>query len=159
MPSAVLLLVGGAEPEYQRRLERLARELGVGDAVVFAGRVPFDQIEAMYRLIDVFLVTRPDQPVTRLVTPLKPLEALAAGLAVVASRLEALEELLGGQPERGALYRADDLDDLAETILRLVRDPSRRAALGRNGRVWVEAERSWARLVQRYLAVYRDLVR
>lgn len=159
VPAAKLVLVGGAEPEYQDHLERLVDRLGLKRSVVFAGRVPFDQVEAMYRLIDVFLVTRPDQPVTRMITPLKPLEALSAELPVVASKLEALEELVGGEPQRGVLVPPGDRAALAEAIVALIRDPSKRAALGRNGRAWVQSERTWTRLTERYQSAYEALRR
>ena len=122
--------------------------------VHFTGRVPFSRVEQMYRLIDLFLVTRPDREVTRLVTPLKPLEALASGLPVLASDLAALRELVGGTPERGALLPPDEPQVWAETIEALAKDPERRQRWGQAGRAWVERERSWPRLVERYQRGY-----
>ena len=154
VPNAVLLLVGGAPEDYQAQLERRVDRLSVRDMVRFTGRVPFSRVEQMYRLIDLFLVTRPDREVTRLVTPLKPLEALASGLPVLASDLAALRELVGGTPERGALLPPDGPQVWAETIEALAKDPERRQRWGQAGRAWVERERSWPRLVERYQRGY-----
>lgn len=152
---AVALIVGdgarGAEVEAH------AAAVGAGDAVVLTGRVPHDEVLDHYALMDVFVVPRVDERAARLVTPLKPFEAMAAGLPVVVSDLPALTEITGAGA-RGESFPAGDAPALAEVLARLHADPDRRAELAAAGREWVSTERTWAANGPRYHAVY-DAVR
>ncbi|WP_369371483.1 glycosyltransferase [Promicromonospora sp. Populi] len=132
-------------------LARLARELGVADHVLLPGRVPPDVALTWLAALDVVLVPRCDHEVTRLVTPLKPVEAMAVGRPVVASALPALVEAVGGA---GLHVDADDLPGWADTVGALLADDARRAELVERGRA-VAAERTWARNAETYLGVYR----
>ncbi|MGH3386975.1 MAG: glycosyltransferase, partial [Nocardioidaceae bacterium] len=88
-----------------------------------------------------------------LVTPLKPFEAMAAGLPVVVSDLEALLEIIGGG-ERGRAFRAGDAESLAETLVELYEDPGLRSELAERGRTWVVAERQWSANALAYAEIY-----
>lgn len=109
---ARVLIVGDgtARPE----LEQLARDLHVSDRVIFAGRQPANDIWRWYGALDVFAVPRHDTAVSRSVTPIKPLNALALGIPVVTSDLPALREVTGGT---STYCRAGDPEDLARAIL------------------------------------------
>ncbi len=89
----VHLRVVGDGPE-RAALEKRAADRGIADATTFTGRVPHDEVVAQHRAIDVFCVPRHDLPVTRLVPPLKPVEAMALGRPVVASDLPPLREIV-----------------------------------------------------------------
>ena len=89
---SVLILGGGEVPI----LEELASDLGIRDRVVFVEPVDHERIAAYYSLIDAFVISRPDEPVARMVTPLKPLEAMALGTPVICSDQPALAEVVGG---------------------------------------------------------------
>lgn len=132
-------------------LARLARELGVADHVLLPGRVPPGAALTWLAALDVVLVPRRDHQVTRLVTPLKPVEAMAVGRPVVASALPALVEAVGGA---GLHVDADDMEGWAETVGSLLDDAGRRAELVELGRK-VAAERTWVRNAETYLGVYR----
>ncbi len=145
-------LVVGDGPEL-KHLESLAEELGVADAITFTGQVPHDQIADHYALIDVFVVPRKDDFAARLVTPLKPFEAMAMGLPVVASALPGLLEIV--EPgERGLSFEPENADDLARVVTSLLDAPELAARLAANGRSWVERERTWDANVERYRAIY-----
>jgi glycosyltransferase involved in cell wall biosynthesis len=141
----VSVLVVGDGPELEN-LGRLAAELGIADRVVLPGRVPHDEVAHYYGLIDIFVVSRPDFPVTRTVTPLKPLEAMAMGKALVVSDLPALREMVS-DGETGLLYRPGDPGDLARRVAHLVAEPERIARLGERARRWVVEQRSWERVM------------
>ncbi|MCL4743879.1 MAG: glycosyltransferase, exosortase A system-associated [Burkholderiaceae bacterium] len=154
-PTVRLLLVGGGAQEPQ--LRALAQELGLAQRVIFAGRVPNAQIDRYYSLIDVLAFPRQRMRLTELVTPLKPLEAMAQGRAVVASDVGGHRELIRDE-ETGLLHSAGDAGALAGAVLRLLSDEPLRARLTGAARRFVETERSWAASVARYAPVYRRLV-
>ncbi len=144
----VALLVVGDGPE-RGRLIALADRLGLSAHVRFPGRVPHERIVAHYEAIDVFVVPRRDQRVCRMVTPLKPVEAMALERAVVVSALPALEELV--EPGRtGLTFPAEDPVALADVVAPLLDDPRRRAELGAAARQRVLEERTWTANAARY---------
>jgi glycosyltransferase involved in cell wall biosynthesis len=137
-------------------LEELARGLGAEDAVIFTGRVPHEAVLDHYALFDVFVVPRLSERAARLVTPLKPLEAMAAGVPLVTSDLPPLLEIIG-DGERGVAFAAGDSAALADVLDDLRTDPDRRAKLAASAREWVVAERQWAANGERYAELYRRL--
>jgi PEP-CTERM/exosortase A-associated glycosyltransferase len=153
-PGIKVLLVGGGKEAS--RLRHQADTLGVADAVVFAGRVPHDEIERYYTLCDVMVYPRLSMRLTELVTPLKVLEAMAQGKLVVASDVGGHREIV--QPgETGLLFRPGDQASLTETVLDLLEHKERWPALRAAGRRFVEEERSWTASVARYAPLYERL--
>ena len=102
-PNIRLLLVGGGPQESI--LKNLAQTLNLMDKIVFIGRVPHDQIQHYYDLVDIFVYPRLPMRLTNLVTPLKPLEAMARGRLVVASDVGGHRELINSG-ENGILFKA-----------------------------------------------------
>ena len=88
---AILLVGGGPEGE---RLLALASELDLGAHVVFAGRVHHEEMRRYYDLVDLLVFPRISSRLTELVTPLKPLEAMAQERIVVASSVGGHRELI-----------------------------------------------------------------
>ena len=151
-PEVRVLLVGGGPEE--RALKTLARRLGVHDRVTFTGRVPHEDVQRYYGIVDVLAYPRHRMRLTELVTPLKPLEAMAQGRLVVASDVGGHRELIS-DGETGILFAAGDPDALAGTIVRLLDDRGRWPALQAQARAFVERERTWAGSIARYRDVYR----
>lgn len=151
----VRLLVVGGGPALDG-LRRLASELGLGAHAEFTGPVPHDQVWDLYQRIDVFAITRPDTAVTRMVTPLKPLEAMAMGRPLVVSNLPALREIVE-DGTTGLLYTPGNVRQLADHCVRLLEDPDLRGRLSASARQWVLHHRTWtavlAALPQIYAAV------
>ena len=150
-PALRLLLAGGGPQEAA--LRALAAQLGVEGAVVFAGRVPHAQVAAYYQLLDICVYPRLPMRLTELVTPLKPLEAMAQGRLVVASDVGGHRELVE-HGKTGMLFRAGDAGALAQAVLHLLLAPDSWTPLRRQARAFVETERSWAASVGRYAHVY-----
>jgi PEP-CTERM/exosortase A-associated glycosyltransferase len=150
-PQTKLLLVGGGPEEAN--LKAKTKEQGLQVNVVFAGRVAHDQVQRYYDLIDLLVYPRRAMRLTDLVTPLKPLEAMAQGRVLIASDVGGHLELIRDR-ETGFLFRAGDIVQLAATIDKVLDCqpdwPRVRAA----GRRFVENERTWARSVARYSDVY-----
>src|SRR5262249_12107043 len=143
---------GEARPD----LERLARELRVEPVVRFAGRVPHETALAYYSLADLLVYPRVRTATTTLTTPLKPLEAMAMGKAVLARNLSGMREIVR-DGETGILFRAGDVKDLAARAMRLLRNAALRAALGELGRRFVLRERDWHRVGRTYAELYEAL--
>jgi len=153
-PDARLLLVGGGYQEDN--LRRQATELGIADRVVFTGRVPHDEVCRYYDLIDVLVYPRLSMRLTDLVTPLKPLEAMAQGRLVAASDVGGHCELLK-DGVTAVLFKAGSEEDLARKVLTLVDEPQRWPGLRAAARRYVESERTWKACVSRYGEVYERL--
>ncbi|MFO1300355.1 MAG: TIGR04063 family PEP-CTERM/XrtA system glycosyltransferase [Burkholderiaceae bacterium] len=153
-PTTKLLLVGGGPQDAALRAQAQAR--GVADRVMFTGRVPNAEVNRYYSLIDVLAFPRHSMRLTELVTPLKPLEAMAQGKVLVASDVGGHRELIESG-RTGLLFAAGDVSALAQAVLRLLGDASLRDRLATSGRRFVESERTWARSVEGYEAVYAAL--
>jgi PEP-CTERM/exosortase A-associated glycosyltransferase len=154
-PEARVLLVGGGPKEAE--LRRLALDLGVQDLVQFTGRVPHAEVHRYYGAVDVLAYPRHSMRLTEIVTPLKPLEAMAQGKVLLASDVGGHRELIR-HDETGILFRADDVGALASAVIDLLARRSDWDRLRMRARSFVERERSWAASVARYRAVYGALV-
>lgn len=154
LPSARLLLVGGGPQEDN--LRRQVERLGLEEQVIFTGRVPHAEVPGYYDLIDVLVYPRLSKRITELVTPLKPLEAMAQRRLVLASDVGGHRELIR-DGETGRLFRAGSAQSLADAIVGLFDQRSDWQRLRNNGRAFVEAERSWPASVARYMKVYEGL--
>lgn len=155
LPQAKLLLVGGGLED--QRLRQQAQQLGIADRVVFTGRVPNDQVERYYSLLDLALFPRHSLRLTETVTPLKPLEAMAMGAVCLASDVGGHQELIT-DGETGYLFRAGDTQALADSVVRISADAADLDRVRRAGRAHVEQQRNWATSVSRYAGVYERLL-
>jgi glycosyltransferase involved in cell wall biosynthesis len=148
------LVVGGGPA--LNSLRRRAADLGLDKAAIFTGPVPYSGVRHYYAAIDVFCVPRADTPVTRLVTPLKPLEAMATGRPVVASDLPPLREIVT-PGQTGVLATAGNPESLVEATEPLLFDPAERKRMGANARQWVADHRTWDSAARTYRDLYRTL--
>ncbi|KAB8185891.1 glycosyltransferase family 4 protein [Microbispora catharanthi] len=151
-PVKVLLVGDGAErPALLEQVERL----GLKEAIL-PGRVGPDEALQAQAAIDIFVCPREDLRVCRLVTPLKPVEAMALGKPVVLSDLPALSELVGGEGA-GLLVPPGDPAALAKALAALRDDPERRRIMGEAGKAEVAAHRTWSSLARTYQGIYQSL--
>lgn len=150
-----VLLVGGGPQESA--LKEQARQLGITDKVIFTGRVPHQEVNRYYDLIDVLVYARHSMRLTELVTPLKPLEAMAQGRVFVASDVGGHKELIR-HGETGMLFKAGDAQALSTAVLGMLDHPQDWQQFKINGRRFVETERNWKASVARYQDVYGRLL-
>ena len=155
-PDVAVLLIGGGPEEG--KLRDLEHQLGLGEAIVFAGRVTQQEIRRYYDLIDLFVFPRISIRLTELVTPLKPLEAMAQERIVVASHVGGHRELIRDR-ETGYLFPPDDPRSLADGVLRALADRHSWPRIRAQAVEFIETERSWARSVELYREVYRRILR
>ncbi|MEU2668472.1 glycosyltransferase family 4 protein [Streptomyces sp. NPDC007164] len=152
VPDAVLLIVGGGP--YDKELRRLAEETGVGESVRFTGPVPWEELPAHYGAGDVFAIPcrtrRGGLDVEGL--GIVFLEASATGLPVVAGDSGgAPDAVLDG--ETGWVVRGGSVEESADRIVTLLRDPELRQRMGERGRAWVEEKWRWDLLAERLRAL------
>ena len=153
-PELRLLLVGGGPQDAN--LKAQAQRLGVADKVVFTGRVPHNQVSRYYDQIDLLAYPRHSMRLTELVTPLKPLEAMAQGRLFVASDVGGHKELIR-DGETGKLFKAGSAQALAAAIDDMLAHRERWPAMRAAGRHFVEDVRNWKNSVANYQAVYASL--
>ena len=154
-PDARLLLVGGGPMETA--LKAHAEISSVAFAIRFVGRVPHDEVERYYSLCDVMAYPRKRSRLTDLVTPLKPLEAMAQGRIVAASDVGGHRELMT-DGLTGALFPADDPPACAAAIASLLSRRSEWPTMRDAARAQVALHHDWARNVRRYQDVYQVLL-
>lgn len=154
-PNVLLLLVGGGPQESA--LKAQAASLGVADKVVFTGRVPHHEVKRYYDLIDILVYPRHSMRLTELVTPLKPLEAMAQGRVFLASDVGGHRELIR-HGETGILFRAGDAGALSKSVRQVLNQKKTWPTLRQAGRQFVEEERNWKRSVANYVGPYSRLL-
>ena len=154
-PDVRVLLVGGGPQDAA--LKAQAARLDLADKVVFTGRVPHTEVQRYYDLVDVLAYPRHSMRLTELVTPLKPLEAMAQGRLLVASDVGGHRELIR-HGETGWLFKAGSAQALADAITSLLDSRERWPDLRRAGREFVERERNWGASVACYRPVFEQLI-
>lgn len=151
-PELRVLLVGGGPQETQLRAQVTAA--GLQDRVIFTGRVAHGEVHRYYELIDVLAYPRLPMRLTELVTPLKPLEAMAQGRMLVASDVGGHRELVR-DGETGFLFRAGDASALEQVIEDVLARRELWPRIRMQARRFVESERTWTASTARYLEVYQ----
>lgn len=154
-PGARLLLVGAGEMDAAWRAKAAA--LPEPDAVIFTGRVPHEEVERYYSLIDVLAYPRKASRLTDLVTPLKPLEAMAQRRIVAASNVGGHRELMQ-HGETGFLFAPDDPAACAAALAEVLDSREEWDAIRNRGVAHVRARHDWRTNAARYLDVYQALL-
>ena len=186
-PDLVLLLVGGGEVESELKqlvhdfdsasslippsipasqhpsseAQHPSLELSafsLSSRIIFAGRIAHDRIPGIYSLMDILVYPRYKMRLTDLVTPLKPLEAMAMGKALVASDVGGHKELIRDQ-ETGVMFRAGDRDDLTRALRELLDDRDKRHRIESYAAQWVRDNHTWEKTTSVYEDIYAGLLR
>ena len=143
-----LLLVGNENasgtdrgPITQKIID-IATQYDFNEWLIMPGRVPHEEVENYYSLIDIAPFPRKPQPVCEMVSPMKPLEASAMKKAIIVSSVKALTEMIV-DGETGLVFQKGNTKDMADKLETLLNDKALRKQLGEGGRKWVESERTW----------------
>ncbi len=147
-----ILIVG--DGVFRTDLEQLCGELGISECCVFTGSVAAEDVQKYYSLIDIAPFVRKDLPVTRIVPPLKPMEAMAMEKCVIVSKLPALNEL--GEQDV-SVYQVDpeNARQLAVVLEGLIDAPDARAQMGRQAAIWVSKRRSMEAIAENLSEAYK----
>lgn len=146
-----LFVGGGTQAEH---LSKLADQLGV--PATFTGLVPAAMVPSYLRLIDLYVIPRRDVTITRHAGPIKLVEAMACGRPVVGSAVGDIQYLLADG--RGQLVEPGSVNSLAGSLLELVRDPAKRAEIGRQARQYAEANLTWDKAAVRHRSIYNSIL-
>ncbi|MDL2124140.1 MAG: glycosyltransferase family 4 protein [Deltaproteobacteria bacterium] len=137
----------------ENELNTQIRRLNIEDRVIMPGRIPHERIPGVYALIDILAYPRYSMRLTELVTPLKPLEAMAIGKALVASDVGGHQELIQHN-ETGILFSAGNEIVIAEALMRILDDDSLRKNLEAKGPAWVREHHTWKKTAAVYQEIY-----
>ncbi len=149
------LLVG--DGRYFENIKDKINELKINNLVIITGRIPHEEVENYYSLIDIAPLPRKAVPVSEMVSPLKPFEAMAMGKIVLGSSVAAIAEIID-DGYNGMLFEKSNVDDLADKLEILLKDDQIRMQIGKNARDWVVKERDWAVLAKKLNGIYDDLL-
>jgi glycogen synthase len=155
-PDARLLMVGGGPCDAALRQQ--AEASAAASAIRFTGRVPHDQVEQYYSLMNIMAYPRKRSRLTDLVTPLKPLEAMAQGKLVAASDVGGHRELVV-DGVTGTLFTPDSPEACAGALSALLSSRAIWEDRRATARIYVETRHDWSVNVQRYQDVYQKLLR
>lgn len=150
-----LVIVG--DGAFLGRVQELVTEREVGDTVTLVGRVPHEEVESYYSIIDIAPFPRKGLPVCEMVSPLKPFEAMAMGKAVLVSNVAAMEEFVE-DGVTGLVFEKDSPEALYKALRNLAASPELRRRLGRSARSFVVRERDWKVISANVADVYHDLI-
>ncbi len=152
-PNLRLVLVGGGEMEES--LKRQVQELGLQDSVILPGRIAHSRIQSVYAMIDVLVYPRYSVRLTELVTPLKPIEAMAMGKLVVASDIGGHRELIS-HGNTGILFLPGNADSLALAVLDLLANPDMAEKISSQALHYVANHKTWPATTKVYKQIYKN---
>ena len=144
----VFVLVG--DGKAFESVKNRATALSISEQCRFVGRVAFDQVQRYISCMEIMPVPRLSSSVTEMVSALKPLEAMAMGKAVVLSDVSPHRPMAGENAERALLFEKDSAASLSAALQHLIDHPSDRQRLGLAARAWIEHERTWNQVTNRY---------
>lgn len=152
-----LLIVGRYNKDYLMILKKFAKQLDVEKSVQFIGQVQKNEVQMYYSIIDIVVIPRINTRVTRIVTPLKTLEAMAMGKVLLTSDLPALREMV--KPGiSGDVFKSSDSNELANKIIYYLSDQKARISLENRAKNFVKKKYDWLNIVEKYNSIYKNLL-
>lgn len=150
-----VIIVG--DGDYKRKLEKLTRELELTEEVIFTGRIEHSEVIEYYSIFDLCIFPRLQEEVTEMVTPLKPLEAMACGKCVIGSDLQAIKEMVI-EDTNGIIYD-NSIEDLANKIRQFACNEVQVDLYQDKAKIWVEKNRDWNILAKKYSDLYNEIIK
>ena len=150
-----LILVGDGE-KYEE-IKKLVSKLNLSSKVILTGRIPHDEVKKYYSIMDIMVYPRLGERITELVTPLKPLEAMALGKIVIGSDVGGIEEIIGeGENAGGLLFKAGSIDNLISKLKLIINNPDLQSKLRKKAYQRAK-ERDWSKVIRNYLKIYATI--
>ncbi len=154
IPNIKILLVGGGKTE--NALKEMVDRKKLQKNVIFTGRVAHEEISKYYSVLDIVVYPRISKRITELVTPLKPLEAMALEKCVVASDVGGLKELITDN-KTGLLFKSGDKNELSKTCIKILKDLDKRKDIQKNALRYVRENRQWNKICHEYRNIFEDI--
>ncbi|EKF43962.1 hypothetical protein NA8A_04100 [Nitratireductor indicus C115] len=157
-----LLLVGGdkggadSKHTLTRDLHSIACDVGIVDWLIMPGRIPHEEVANYYSLIDIAPLPRKPVRVCELVSPLKPVEAMAMGKAVVVPDMPAVSEAVQHE-KTGVIYEKGNVLSLSDALANLIENPEKQVKLGNAARAFILENRTWSASARNILGVLQVL--
>jgi len=149
--------IGRSRDSYLKYLQDLIKELNISDHVIFLNAMPHDQLIEYYSLVDMIIIPRLDNRVCRIVTPLKPLDAMGYKTLVIASDLPALRyTIIDGKT--GALFKPENEKDLAAKIIYYFQNSDEKRKIEDYALEYVKKNFSWESTIPKYMKIYQKLL-
>lgn len=155
-PNTLLLLVG--DGPARPVVEKAVVDHGVSESVIMTGLIPQARVPMILAAVDIAVIPYPQLSREIWFSPLKLYEYMAAGKAIVASRSGQIAEVIQ-DGRTGLLVRPGDAGELAQAIIRLLRDPAERRMLGENARRQAYERHSWESYIRRLEEIYQSVLR
>jgi glycosyltransferase involved in cell wall biosynthesis len=157
LPDAKLLIVGGGRG-YFSMVKRLANELGIGSSVVFTGWVPHRRVPEFIEAADVGVMPLRSTLETNCYLSFKLFEYWAMGKPVVVSNVKAISKIVENGVN-GILVEPENVENLAEALLMVLKDHGKTGLMGENGRRMVEETYNWNSLMEQEARIYDGFLR
>ncbi|WP_334064957.1 glycosyltransferase [Limimaricola cinnabarinus] len=120
------------------------------------GRIPASEVERFYSLVDISPIPRKLTPVTELVSPLKPFEAMSMEKSVILPDLQAMLDIVQ-DGKTGAFYKKGNFLSLAEALDDLLLNPKKRKDLGQSARRWIVRKGNWKAVADRCILAFESI--
>ncbi|MFC1670445.1 glycosyltransferase [Spirochaetota bacterium] len=133
----------------------MVHENKLDDYIVLTGKVPHNDVLKYYSIIDILIYPRNSIRLTELVTPLKPLEAMAMEKAVIGSDVGGIKELII-EGTSGFLFKSGDVDNLKDRVFKIIDNPKLTWDLQKKARKYVIEKRNWHTIISDYLKIYNS---
>jgi len=151
----VKLLLVGDGPERER-IEQAIRKHNLTNDVIITGFVPFDETPKYYSVCDVFVMVRPNIPLTEINTPIKPIEAMAMEKVVISTDVGGMREII--EDGKTGFLVSDSLDAIVDMIIEVLNNPLLQKEIGKNARMYVERERNWDVIINNLANEYEKII-
>ena len=151
-----ILVVG--DGEFMPEIIKACNEFNLQDDVIFTGRIPHEEVTKYYSIIDIAPFPRLSLPVTEMVSPLKPFEAMAMEKAIICSNVDAMNEFIFPN-KNGIVFEKNNSEDLKNKLKELILNEKFRVNLGKKARKWVIKNRDWSKISKILSSEYRRLLK
>jgi len=157
-PEDKLLIVGsGRNEKEEKEVKRMIISNAIDNHVIFAGKVPHAEMNEYYSIMDLILLPRLQTKENNIVTPLKPLEMMAAGKPILVSSVKGLACLVT-EGLTGYIFKAEDSNDFIAKLINIRRNSKQAYEVGKEARKWIVKNRSWVKQVSKYRQIYKRIV-
>lgn len=148
VPNTLYLIIG--EGEKKEALEKICSQLGVKNHVLFLGRIENNLLPRYYCACDLYVMPSIET------FGISYIEANACEKPVIGGRSGGVADaIIDG--ETGLLVEPNNIDEIADAIIRLLRDSELARRMGENGRAWVEKELSWEKVGDRFIEFLQNI--